>query len=1046
MKKRMLSLLTCLALCLSLLPVTALAADGTADWAADAVKTLNTIYTGSESGPFSNSTGEMTEGDAAIIASSAGWTTAKVTLGSTTPLSRGTACEVLVDVFELPVPSGTSAIQYLYDQNIISSKANGDLAENDPVSKAEFAVLTYRVLNFVGGGLGSSVAELKPGTEEYFAWMYLAVRKCVPFETAEGQLSGQMSSTELATSVWDASANDGEGAWVDQPKKGEDLWNAWAARLHSLLPENVEPEFKPTYNMAENTTLLEAAKMMVNEYMKAGGSATIFSDVQPDDWHYDGIMYLANQNIVIGHGDGQFGPNDTLPRFQFALLLSIMDGTIESTDTNPDRIYRAVIHVLDKEYMSGTKPTDEDWDFNSDIKWGAATKTTREEALAGILMMIKGFPFDEMERVNTAILDRFTDKGQSQIPTDNFKLILAYAVSMGLLSGTSENKLSLTEPVTRAQVGVLAYRTRIGLDSSKMKDYKDNVTYVFPVSGSAAASPVVALPMARTGQNVTLTLREDWRLTSDLDLQVPADTTLTIVGNGHHIYEMGGKLTNSGSGTVTFAEGTALYPAAGDENINNITPEGIWDAKESNALMVLRAGEDGDVYYKVKIDQTPGGTITVDKLVAKANEQVTVTAAPIDGYGAGRLAVQSYGDGGTLDTTHYFFGGSSSRSFTMPDRDVTISVNFGEKPAAPSFSPVGGAYTSPQSVTIASQTDGAAVYYTTDGSTPTSNSIRYNGPITIDKTTTLKAVAVKGDVHSDVTTAAYTISTGGGSTGGGNGGSSDPTYSVTLPGRVEGGTVTANKRYAEKGETFHFTVTPDEGWELDTLTVTDRSGKKLEVTHKGGGVYAFQMPAGQVEIEISFREVKPEPLPFTDVREDTWYSEAVRYVYEHGLMAGTGAATFGPDVTTSRSMIATILWRIADSPVVNYAMNFSDVPQGQWYSEAVRWAVSEGVVSGYGDGSFGTNDPITREQFALMLWRLAQNQGYDVSVGESTNILSYTDVSEVSEYAIPALQWAVGAGIISGTGDGSTLSPQGQATRAQAAVMLMRFCEKYVTW
>ena len=104
------------------------------------------------------------------------------------------------------------------------------------------------------------------------------------------------------------------------------------------------------------------------------------------------------------------------------------------------------------------------------------------------------------------------------------------------------------------------------------------------------------------------------------------------------------------------------------------------------------------------------------------------------------------------------------------------------------------------------------------------------------------------------------------------------------------------------------------------------------------------------------------------------------------------------------------------------------------------------MVSGYGDGSFGTNDPITREQFALMLWRLAQNQGYDVSVGENTNILSYTDVSEVSEYAVPALQWAVGAGIISGTGDGSTLSPQGQATRAQAAVMLMRFCEKYVTW
>ena len=163
-------------------------------------------------------------------------------------------------------------------------------------------------------------------------------------------------------------------------------------------------------------------------------------------------------------------------------------------------------------------------------------------------------------------------------------------------------------------------------------------------------------------------------------------------------------------------------------------------------------------------------------------------------------------------------------------------------------------------------------------------------------------------------------------------------------------------------------------------------------------------------------------------------------------MAGTSATTFAPDVTTSRAMIATILWRMAGSPVVNYAMNYTDVAQGQWCSEAIRWATSEGVVTGYGNGLFGTNDPITREQLATMLWRYAQTEGYDVSIGEDTNILSYTDVASLSEYAIPAMQWAVGAGIINGTGDGSTLTPQGQATRAQAAVMLQRFCEKYVIW
>ena len=277
------------------------------------------------------------------------------------------------------------------------------------------------------------------------------------------------------------------------------------------------------------------------------------------------------------------------------------------------------------------------------------------------------------------------------------------------------------------------------------------------------------------------------------------------------------------------------------------------------------------------------------------------------------------------------------------------------------------------------------------------------------------------------------------------GGDSDPTYSITLPSRVTGGELKLSRRYAEKGETVTITAIPDEGYELDTLTVTDSKGNEIDLTHKGGNEYTFKMPAGRVEIEVSFREIAVE-LPFTDVPEGAWYADAAAYVYEHGLMAGTSATTFAPDATTSRSMIATILWRMAGSPVVNYAMDYTDVAQGQWYSEAIRWAASEGIVGGYGNGLFGTNDPITREQLAAMLYRFAQEQGYDVSIGENTNILSYTDVADLSEYAISAMQWAVGAGIINGTGDGSTLSPHGQATRAQAAVMLMRFCEEYVTW
>lgn len=204
--------------------------------------------------------------------------------------------------------------------------------------------------------------------------------------------------------------------------------------------------------------------------------------------------------------------------------------------------------------------------------------------------------------------------------------------------------------------------------------------------------------------------------------------------------------------------------------------------------------------------------------------------------------------------------------------------------------------------------------------------------------------------------------------------------------------------------------------------------------------------ASDYAIIIDTDSHEPVELPFTDVPEGAWYEDAAAYVYKHGLMAGTSGSTFSPEGTTTRGQIVTILWRLSGSPVVNYLMDFDDVDPAAYYGEAIRWATSEGIAGGYGGGVFGPDDPITREQLATMLWRYAQTEGYDVSIGEDTNILSYTDVADLSEYAIPAMQWAVGAGIINGTGDGSTLTPQGQATRAQAAVMLMRFCEEYVVW
>ena len=201
--------------------------------------------------------------------------------------------------------------------------------------------------------------------------------------------------------------------------------------------------------------------------------------------------------------------------------------------------------------------------------------------------------------------------------------------------------------------------------------------------------------------------------------------------------------------------------------------------------------------------------------------------------------------------------------------------------------------------------------------------------------------------------------------------------------------------------------------------------------------------ASDYAIVIDDRSHEPVDLPFTDVPEGYWAYGAIQYVYGEGLMAGTSGSAFSPEGTTTRGQIVTILWRLSGSPVVNYLMDFDDVDPAAYYGEAIRWATSEGIAGGYGNGSFGPDDPITREQLAVMLHRYAQHEGCDVSIGEDTNILSYADAFDVSEYAVAALQWACGAGIISGTGDGSTLTPQGETTRAQVATVLMRFCEQY---
>ena len=189
------------------------------------------------------------------------------------------------------------------------------------------------------------------------------------------------------------------------------------------------------------------------------------------------------------------------------------------------------------------------------------------------------------------------------------------------------------------------------------------------------------------------------------------------------------------------------------------------------------------------------------------------------------------------------------------------------------------------------------------------------------------------------------------------------------------------------------------------------------------------------EVDVSY--LRSLANPFIDIQENDWFFDDVISGRFGGLMNGTTDNLFSPYATTTRGMVVTVLYRLEGEPAVNYSMSFDDVDNDTWYTEAVRWAASKKIVEGYGDGNFGVNDDITREQLVTILYRYAQYKGYDVSVGENTNILSYDDSFSISEYAYPALQWACGAGIISG--DDGSLLPQNNATRSQVAVILRRF-------
>ena len=276
------------------------------------------------------------------------------------------------------------------------------------------------------------------------------------------------------------------------------------------------------------------------------------------------------------------------------------------------------------------------------------------------------------------------------------------------------------------------------------------------------------------------------------------------------------------------------------------------------------------------------------------------------------------------------------------------------------------------------------------------------------------------------------------------------------------GSVSVSDDLADEDQKITLTITPDKGYVVDKIEIVDAEGDKIDAkkVEDEDNEYTFRMANCDVTVTVTFKEegktttedkeetdetegtTTPETITFSDVKESDWFYKGVSYVVENGMMNGVGDNQFAPNAPLTREMLAVVLYNMEKQPESTGVNPFADVKADMWYTDAIVWANANGIVAGYDDSTFGLGDSITREQLAAILYRYAQLKDYDVT--EKADLTGYTDSASISSYAVEAMQWANANGIVNGMTE-TTLAPQGTATRAQVATMLMNFCENVVT-
>lgn len=521
---------------------------------------------------------------------------------------------------------------------------------------------------------------------------------------------------------------------------------------------------------------------------------------------------------------------------------------------------------------------------------------------------------------------------------------------------------------------------------------------------------------------------------------------------------------DSTKGSVTLSRNRAnykedvvvqIYPANG-YRINTvfvIDNFGVRNFNDSSMIQFTCRGdttvevsftEYGTGMYELGYVDYPDNTVRVSftdyrgYAISSANEGdiVNMTVNTVSGYKIKSVTQNNYV--GNITNGYYSYDSTQfTYQFTMPASDTSFTINT-EATGAYSIS-VSSANSYYGSVSIKNGIEkanyGDTVTFTVrpayqyilkSVSVYTNDSYRTNVQVTRDKydwntfSFTMPAAGVV--IAPTYTSDYYTISVDGGSHG-----------SVSIEAEPAG----TNSYYGIRNEYVYIDATPNTGYKVKSVTVVDKYNDSIKVYESStANRYYFTMPDSNVTVNVEFTP-RVMSNPFTDVRSTDWFYDAVNYVYSEGIMDGTSVYMFSPNNATSRGMLVTILWRLAGEPVVT-GTSFSDVSSSSYYYYAVLWASKYGIVDGLGNNMFGPDQAITREQFAVILYRYAQHCGYSTSA--NSTLVGYADSNKISSYALTAMRWACGAGLFEGD-ERANLNPQGQTTRAAAAKLLMTFQE-----